>query len=454
MTRLSNWEGAITHHPSVIVHPRTAQELVDIMRDSARYPSPVRAIGSGHHTSHVGTADGGTAVLIRGMDRILEIGSDYVRTEPGALYYDVAHELRRHGLQFHVNVEIGNLTMGAAASSGTKDASMPGEYGQVNSYLVGMKLVTPAGDLLEVTEDDADLLQALRSGYGLLGIAYEVVFKVQPLRSMSVRHESYGIDEFERRLPELEAGDESMMLYIFPFLNSVSVEFRRYHDAEHHVVNSLPWRVRNLAWKSIAPGFGYLMSHVIPWRPLRFHVVNGFNRLAQRYVLTRLTSKDTIATDQIIKYPESSGWTKYTFSIWAFPEETYVKTLRAYFAFVRRHYAETGFRCDMLNVGYRIAQDRSSLFSYTWNGPVLTVDPVSTGRDGWDEFLHAYNAFCAEHGGSPLFNQTKWLTHDQVRGAFGDRVDQFERLRREMDPEDRLLNDYFRELLAPAGNPA
>ena len=32
------------------------------------------------------------------------IGPDYVRTEPGALYYDVAHELRRHGLQFYVNV--------------------------------------------------------------------------------------------------------------------------------------------------------------------------------------------------------------------------------------------------------------------------------------------------------------------------------------------------------------
>lgn len=450
MTRLSNWEGAITHYPAVIVRPRTAADLQDVVRDSKRYPAPVRAIGSGHHTSHVGTADGGTAVLMRGMDRILEIGSDYVRTEPGALFYDVAHELREHGLQFYVNVEIGNLTMGAAASSGTKDASMPGEYGQVNSYLIGMKLVTPTGELLEVTEEDADLLQALRSGYGLLGIAYEVTFRVRPLVSMSLTHESFTIDEFERRLPELQARDESMMLYIFPFLNSVSVEFRRYHDSEHRVVNSLPWRVRNLAWKSIAPGFGYLMSHAIPWRPLRFRVVNGFNRIAQRYVLTRLTSADTIATDQIIKYPETSGWTKYTFSIWAFPEETYVKTLRDYIAFVRGHFAATGFRCDMLNVGYRIAQDRSSLFSYTWNGPVMTVDPVSTGGEGWDDFLRAYNAFCTEHEGSPLFNQTKWLTREQVRGAFGDRVDRFERLRREMDPDDRMLNDYFRELLTPA----
>ncbi len=128
-----------------------------------------------------------------------------------------------------------------------------------------------------------------------------------------------------------------------------------------------------------------------------------------RHVLTHLTSQDTVATDQIICYPETSGWTKYTFSIWAFPEETYISTLRAYVDFARRHFAETGFRCDMLNVGYRIAHDRSSLFSYTWDGPVLTVDPVSTGGSGWDDFLRAYNEFSSAHGGSPLFNQTKWL---------------------------------------------
>ncbi len=110
----------------------------------------------------------------------------------------------------------------------------------------------------------------MRSGYGLLGIAYEVTFRVRPLRSMSVRHSSYCLDEFERRLPELKAGDESMMMYIFPFLNSVSVEFRRYHDSDRHVANSLPWRLRNLAWKSVAPGLGYLMSHLISQPALRF----------------------------------------------------------------------------------------------------------------------------------------------------------------------------------------
>ena len=90
-------------------------------------------------------------VDVRPLNRILRITDDTVTVEPGALYIDVAKELERRGLQFNVNIELGNLSLGAAAMCATKDASMPGELGQVNSYAIGVKLVTPSGELVEVT---------------------------------------------------------------------------------------------------------------------------------------------------------------------------------------------------------------------------------------------------------------------------------------------------------------
>jgi L-gulonolactone oxidase len=48
-------------------------------------------------------AEGGTAVLMREMNRILAIGPETVTAEAGALYIDVAKELQKHGLQFYVN---------------------------------------------------------------------------------------------------------------------------------------------------------------------------------------------------------------------------------------------------------------------------------------------------------------------------------------------------------------
>ena len=82
----------------------------------------------------------------------------------------------------------------------------------------------------------------------------------------------------------------------------------------------------------------------------------------------------------------------------------------------------------MLAVGYRVEQDTSSLLSYTYDGPVLTIDPVCTGTKGWVEFLDAFNVFCSERGGSPLLNQTRGVTREMAQRAFGDRLDTLETL--------------------------
>ena len=100
----------------------------------------------------------------------------------------------------------------------------------------------------------------------------------------------------------------------------------------------------------------------------------------------------------------------------------------------------------MLNVGYRISEDKSSLFSYSFDGTILSLDPVSTGDRGWDDFLKAYNQFCSDLGGIPLFNQTKWITPPQAKKAFGQRLETFKEYRKQYDPQDRLLNEYFRSM--------
>ena len=125
------------------------------------------------------------------------------------------------------------------------------------------------------------------------------------------------------------------------------------------------------------------------------------------------------------------------------------RCLKAYFEFSKEHYKRTGYRINLLSVGYRILADQSSLFSYSYHGNIITFDPVSTGNFGWDTFLREYNALCSELGGTPLFNQTNLLTRAQVDKAFGDRMPYFEKYRQRYDPTDRLLNNFFRELLAP-----
>ena len=443
-----NWEESISLEPTTIEHAYHVDDVVRVLKNSDSYPSPIRAVGSRHSTTHCAVCDGGTLLVMRHMNQILSIDEKNltVTTQAGALYLDVAQALRDQDLQFYVNVEIGNLTMGSAASTGTKDASMPDEFGQVCSYASAIKLVKPDGTVMVITEQDADLMQAARSSYGLMGVIVEVTFRIKAIQAMSVRHKTYSLDEFEAALPELLKNGESMMYYLFPFQDSITVEFRHYLP-DLKPTNRWVWWLRNLMWKSLAPSLSHFLTVNLNNKKLRFFLIDSFNRVLQVCADWVLSSRRTCSSDQLIRYPEQKGYSKYTFSIWAFPEDKIVPTMRAYYQFCRNYYDKHGFRCDMLNVGYRIKQDTNPLFSYSYSHSVMTLDPVATAHEaGWDDFLRAYNEFSSMYDGVPLFNQSKWLTQSQVKKAFGDRVERFDSYRKEYDPSNRLLNKYFDEL--------
>jgi FAD/FMN-containing dehydrogenase len=445
-----NWFGDIRSNPHVVVRPGSVHDISAVVRETEKYPSPIRAAGSNHSTTRCVVADSGTVVDMTGMNRILEISADTVTAEAGALYIDVARALQQRGLQFFVNIELGNLTMGSAACTHTKEASFPGEYGIVASYCIGMKVVTHAGDILEVTEEQPELLRAMRSSFGLLGIVYEVTFRVKPLRPMAVRHRTFRLAEFERELPALKATGESIMYYLFPFQDRVMVELREYMGPGAPKRRAA-WKLRNLVWRTGGPTFGTVVSRWVPGYGLRTALLEGSGRTMQLLGRLLLRGSDTNPVDQMIRYPKESGFNRYTFSIWAFPEADFPRVLREYFEFSRRYYREYGYRCNTPNVGYRISRDRSALFSYTHDGTVMTVDPVSTGGPGWPEFLAAYNEFCSRNGGTPLFNQTPWLTPEQVAAAFGARLESFRGLQQRFDPQNRFLNQFFAELLGLPG---
>jgi len=452
--QLRNWKGSIVYQAHSLEKVSSPQDIARIIQDKSNYPSPVRVKGSHHSTTRCVVADEGTVIDMSALNQIVEINKENltITMQAGVLLIDAAKELEQKGLQFFVNIELGNLTMGSGACCATKDASYVSEdygqeFGQVNSYVVAMKYVDANGELQQLTEADTELMEAMRSSYGMLGVVFEVTYKVKPIKPLAVKHIRYTVDEFANNLDELVQQNRSMMLYMFPFLNSLLVEYR--YDGEGPINSgSWQWRLRNKTWSTLAPGFSHTLHIIIPLRRLRFWIIDCFNRAMQWIVTHFLRGRGTSPADQIIRYPEVGGYSAYTFSIWGFSRDSYGETIRAYFTFCQDHFKTTGFRCDLLNVGYYIAQDKSSLFSYTRDAASFTLDPVCTGTEmeGWRNFLVAYNEFCHQHGGKPLFNQTPLLTGDQAKAAFAEEIPRFLSIRQDLDPENRFYSKFFKTL--------
>ena len=224
----------------------------------------------------------------------------------------------------------------------------------------------------------------------------------------------------------------------------ITVEFRSYQTELSPSPNRTGWFLRNLGWGNLAPR----VAHADTFLPRRFR--NGLLEAADvawRATLETFVQQDyTVPTDQIISYPAVADQRRYTFSFCAFPEPEFCQALTDYVDFVKRYEAAQDFRADLSAVGYRVLQDQRAQLSYAFDGNVLTIDPVSTGEDGWKPFLLEYNAFCESRGGLPMLNQTFGVTRARADKGFGSRIEAVRRQRAIFDPKNRLLNCHFRTL--------
>jgi len=444
---IASWDGTWTYRPKIVAVPESVEDLVEILSDEVRFPAPVRPAGSMHSTARMNGDDGGTMVDMKAMNRILHFTGDAVTVEAGVTHIVLAQALKERGLQPYITTEIGNVTLGAMATAATKDSSFPGGFGQVSSYVTAVRLVTPDGSVREINErDNPEEMRLIRSSYGLLGIIYEVTIKVRPTTALAVRHYSLSLENFRKYFPVYRARGYAVMYYIFPYVKCALVELRKDNpDAEPS--SRYRWVYRNRFWRKYGPAVTRWIQHNSYNHTLRTLADNLHFFLLRQGLVFFVRSDRTWPHAQIINYPRNPGDNKYLFSMWAFREAGFFEILEEYCEFCIAYEAKTGFRCDLPSVGYAIARDTEALLSYSWDGATLSIDPASTGGPEWEAFLRAYNQFCSDRHGLPLFNQTPFLTRDQVQKAFGVRLQQFAASRKAADPKDRMLDSYFRELL-------
>jgi hypothetical protein len=61
--------------------------------------------------------------------------------------------------------------------------------------------------------------------------------------------------------------------------------------------------------------------------------------------------------------------------------------------------------------------------------------------------LQRFNEFAYERNGIPLLNQSPFVERKHVEAAYGARWFEFSEWVASMDPDGRMLNPFFRELL-------
>lgn len=432
--------------PRFVLQPKSVEDIPVILGKPKTYPTPVRIVGADYSQTRCVGGDGGTTVDTGTLDKILEFGESSVRAQAGVRVGTLVHALAERGLELPLTPEIGQISLGALAVATLPQASHGAGLAQMSSCVTELKLITPQGKQITVTERDRDLMRVLRSSFGLLGVVHEVVLRVRPLTPVKIDYQILSLKEFVARYAAIVDAPGALRLHISPFNDRITVERRTLEEAMSFSRSGI-WQIRNSVMRNVLPAFGSTVGSVLAAPGLRAEVVSGVQR-ALRATLGRAARGVVLYAHEWMRELPNEAWkARYTYSLWAFPQADFPKLLGEYFKFCKAYYKEHRYRCNVVSGASRLHQDRGSLFSASYSGPMFTLEPSSTGDKGWDDFLIDFNDFASALGGTPTFNQTRALQPEHIAKAFGERAKLFRALRQRADPLNRLRNSYFAYLL-------
>jgi FAD binding domain/D-arabinono-1,4-lactone oxidase len=442
----TNWNGSASSHPSVVASPKDLDELIEVVKDRDTYPSPVRAAGS-FHSLNACFATTGTQVLLGSFNGIrVDPESKTITVGAAVTMVQIRDALRPFGMQTEVQPEIGNATAGSVVCCGTKDASMgPKGLAQVSSTVIAVKVVNPQGEIEEVSEDtDPDRLRAIRSSYGLLGVVFEVTFRIQRVVMLRYDYAVFSLTPPPTRA-QLMGGAGGMLGLVLPYANRIVVE-RRWvaGDGRRHIsgFSRMKRYARDKLWE-LASSF---LPTLLPYNWAFGVMDRGF--VVWLRALSLMGGFTARRADSTVDFKFKRRH-YFDFTFWTIPVSRWAEFIPAYLRFCDDFKRETGFRASLISEAYAMNQDDRSLLSPTADEDVFTMDVTDTRMNDprWAEFHRRLNPVVAGFGGRPLLNQTKHLSREVVYQTLGVDWERFVKIRETEDPDGRFLSDYFKELI-------
>ncbi len=421
----------------------SVRELMRLVNPDARAPTPIRPAGARSASTGCNTTPAGTIISIYPLDNILNIDTfnNTVTAQAGVRIYRLVEALAEHGLELLGAHDLAGRTLGGAIAAPSMGPGIGKRSACLASRVLGAKLVTPAGKLMKVNAAQQNLLGAVRSSYGLIGIIVEATLRVQPISNFTVSHRKITIDDFCRVVDTLSNNEVGFKFYMLPYRDRIYLDLRRYSDSAGHAYRT-PWKIKDWGETTVLPGLFKSFNRLLPLHSVRYQVIDTVSEATQGIVNGRFvtTGNNTLAGSCGRNFGRTRN---LLYTTWCFPATDFSVVARAYRQFCRQSYEKSRYRCDMPTVGYYIYQDQSALLSPSFDEPMIALQTSSTQTNGWEDFVIDLADFAEHWAGVPVFSQTRSLRADYARQIYGARLDFFRKVRRQLDPEDRFLTPFM-----------
>ena len=421
----------------------TPANLADLMRcfdPASKASAPIRVRGSGSATTDCNNCTSGTIVEMTGLDRIVGIDSynHTVTVEAGVRLGSLVAALAELGLELVGNHDQMQRTVGGAIASPCMGPGIGSNAAFLSTQVVSMKIVTAVGQLMKVSNQQQHLLSAFRLSYGMLGVIYEATLRVRPTATFSASHRRMTIDTFADVINRLAGRDVGLKFYVMPYMDRVYLDLRRYETSPGNSY-APPWKIKDWGESTVLPHVFKSLNRVMPILSVKYRLMDSITAATHDLVNTRLVKNGNNNTSTGRKRKPRNR----VQSTWCFPASDFSVVIKAYTEFCRNTLESTGYRTDLPAAGFRVGLDASALLSPSFDEPLIALQVSSTQEKGWEDFVIDLAQFAENWGGTPLFNQSRSMQAEYGKQIYSNRLELFCKIRRQLDPQGRLLNPFL-----------
>ncbi len=425
--RWSNWAGNVTATPARMLRPTSEESVAAVVRRAAEDGHHVRVVGAGHSFTPLVATDG-VLLTLSALSGVVAVDRDAMTAtvRAGTTLADLNAQLHAAGVALENLGDIDRQSVAGAIATGTHGTggALPG----LNAQVVGMRLVDGTGAVRDVP---AETLPAARVALGALGVVTEVTLRVVPAYRLAQRVTKVPLDDLLTDWDHHVADHRHVEFYWLPYTWTTQAKFTDATD-EPARGPGVRERVNDVVLEN---GAVWALNQLSRFAPPLAPVTNRLIAAGVTDVERVGDSHRVFASTRLVRFTEME---------YALPRDGVREVITALDEVVRRERIPVSLPVE---VRVAAADDAWLSTAYQRDSTYVAIHMIK-GQDDDRWFRAAEEVFLA-HGGRPHWGKRHHLDATALRLRY-PRWDDFQSVRRDLDPAGVFTTPYVARVLGPA----
>ncbi|NKB97064.1 MAG: FAD-binding protein [Pseudomonadales bacterium] len=419
-TPWSNWSGGQTANPAGRFSPSSETDLVQFLQATT---GAIRPVGAGHSFTPLVPTDG-HLIVIDQLSGVLDDSREAMTATLGAgtRLSDIGPALEERGQAMLNLPDIDRQTLAGATATATHGTGI--SFPSLSGFVESLRLITPAGDILDFSATD-DELNAARVSLGALGVVTQMTLKNRPPYRLRARNTVEKIESVLERFDTAAANHRHFEM--FPLTHSDYALVLEIDETNADINNPPPAPEE-------AAAFGQAMAGWAATPPKdRQPLVDGLAEQIQ----------PTEAVDTSYKILSNVRNNRFNEMEYSVPLHAGADCLREILRTIKEKEIDVVFPLE-----YRYVQrDDTWIGMSTGDEDHAAISIHRTASEDYRPYFDLIEPIFWKYGGRPHWGKIHSLSASELTKLY-PRFGDFQALRKRLDPAGRLLNNHLRKILS------